>query len=230
MLPNEIWKPVPGFEGAYEVSSLGRVRGLDRTDHRGRFWPGRILNGSKERGNYVFFTACKDGSMTKFRIHRLVLEVFVGAAPDGKTQACHRNDIPTDNRLVNLYWGSPVENSADKLRNGRNDRAMKTHCKRGHEFTPENIRMTTTGGRSCKRCEHYRAQKRAEDEGRVYHPRSEKRTHCHRGHEYTDQNTYHRKDGKGRMCKACGEINRKRREFAETQKVIGTRVTVKIAD
>ncbi len=50
-------------------------------------------------------------------VHRLVLEAFVGPCPEG-LQARHLNDVPTDNRLVNLCWGTPHDNMMDRRRNG----------------------------------------------------------------------------------------------------------------
>lgn len=54
-------------------------------------------------------------------VHKLMLEAFVCERPPGK-MALHRNDIRTDNRLDNLYWGTPKENCRDMAINGkRND-------------------------------------------------------------------------------------------------------------
>jgi hypothetical protein len=51
------------------------------------------------------------------QVHRLILETFVGPCPPGH-ECCHANDQPTDNRLVNLRWGTHLENAADRQRNG----------------------------------------------------------------------------------------------------------------
>lgn len=55
---------------------------------------------------------------TLMKVHRLVLEAFVGLAPEGM-EACHfPNDDKTDNRLANLRWGTRVDNMQDKARIG----------------------------------------------------------------------------------------------------------------
>ena len=47
------------------------------------------------------------------RVHRLVLELFVGPCPDGM-EACHNNGISSDNRVENLRWGTRKENQNDR--------------------------------------------------------------------------------------------------------------------
>lgn len=72
--------------------------------------------------DYVrFVVTIGQGRGTRVRryVHHLVLEAFVGARPDGH-EACHRNGVPTDNRVENLYWGTRVENDADRRTHGRN--------------------------------------------------------------------------------------------------------------
>lgn len=157
---SERWLPVPGYEGLYSVSDLGRVRSEARTitasnGHRRR-WPETILKPYKNELGYLRVDLWKNNKREKLRVHRLVLEAFVGEAPPG-TEACHWNDNPEDNRLENLRWGSSAENELDKVRNGSHNHARKTHCKWGHEFTPENTRPRVNGkGRQCRACESAR--------------------------------------------------------------------------
>lgn len=54
-----------------------------------------------------------------YLVHVLVCSAFRGEAPAGKPLALHRNDIPTDNRVKNLYWGTREQNIKDARRNGR---------------------------------------------------------------------------------------------------------------
>lgn len=84
-------------------------------------------------------------------MHRLVLLAFVGPCPDGM-EACHANDIPTDNRLANLRWGTHADNMRDRIENGGNPFVNQTHCKRGHEFSDENTRLGSNGERNCRAC------------------------------------------------------------------------------
>lgn len=54
----------------------------------------------------------------QYNIHILILLAFRGPPLPGEV-CCHRNDIPTDNRLENLYWGTPKTNGEDRVRNRR---------------------------------------------------------------------------------------------------------------
>lgn len=120
-LPGEIWKPVVGWEGLYEVSNMGRVaslrpRGMNekrrpRTPHRSLCKPLARRNG------YVHVALCLRNTRKWRSVHHLVLESFVGPRPSGG-QCRHLNGITNDNRLSNLLWGTQEENSADKRRHG----------------------------------------------------------------------------------------------------------------
>ena len=91
----------------------------------------------------------------KHQVHRLVLEAFVGHAPDGKSYCLHWDDDHGNNRLSNLRWGSQKENMQDCARNGHmnNGQDIKTHCKRGHPFDATNTYHRPDGGRACISCQ-----------------------------------------------------------------------------
>ena len=158
----EVWKPVPGYEGFYSVSDLERVRSdkrtiVDKNGHSRRI-PGAIITPEKKSSGYLIVRLWKNHDQTKRYVHRIVLETFVGEAPAGM-QACHWNDDKEDNRPENLRWGTPNENMFDRVRNGIHHNAVKTHCKWGHEFTPENTKpQSGKRGRDCKACGNARTR------------------------------------------------------------------------
>lgn len=119
-LPGEVWKPVVGFEGLYEVSNMGRVKSLARIVRAGsRSQPvrERILATPCVDPGYKMVNLHRRGHKAKRWVHSLVLEAFHGCRPTGC--ACrHMNGDPTDNRAANLRWGSYAENSADQKRHG----------------------------------------------------------------------------------------------------------------
>ena len=110
----EIWKPLPGYEGSYEVSDHGQVRSLDRhclgKDGRSEFHAGKILKPwSQRRGSYLA-VSIRDGSRTvKRTVHSLVAEVFLGPRPP-KMDVMHLDGDRRNNAVENLRYGTRKEN------------------------------------------------------------------------------------------------------------------------
>jgi hypothetical protein len=109
----EIYKDITGFEGFYQISNFGNVRSLDRTvqTKQGvKHFPGRQIKTSKHMRGYRNVALHKIGSVTMRTVHRLVAETFI-PNPNNLSQINHRNFDKTDNRVTNLEWMSPRENS-----------------------------------------------------------------------------------------------------------------------
>lgn len=148
-------RAVIGYEGAYEVDDQGNVYSLSRiigTGKTARTMSGRVLTPTPSDAGHMYVTLSFKGVTRRFYVHRLVLEAFVGPASEG-TECRHLNGNPADNRLENLIWGSRSENIRDRQSHGvkLNQNQGKTHCIRGHEYTPENTYISR-GFRSCKTC------------------------------------------------------------------------------
>ena len=123
---NEEWKPIPGYEGHFEVSNMGRVKALARKcnlNYRGRLKTTRVR---KERimafnplkSGYPLVHLNLDGKRKAELVHRLVLTAWVRPPLKGET-GNHKNFIKSDNRLENLEWVSQAENNHHKLINGK---------------------------------------------------------------------------------------------------------------
>jgi NUMOD4 motif-containing protein/HNH endonuclease len=126
----ERWRPVPGWESAYEVSSLGRVRSVDRVLSDGRAAGGVILARSAHR--YPQVTLSDSWRTRRVAVHKLVKLAFTGP-PRGR-QVRHLNDNPQDCRLANLKYGDRKgkQNWKDRKRN-QEKRERKRRGERGRE-------------------------------------------------------------------------------------------------
>lgn len=123
----EIWRDVKGYEGFYQVSSWGRVKSLPRivpmkNGPNGTFLNRtyrvgeKMLKGSWD-GHYFHVILSQSWKEEVRLIHRLVLEAFVGPAPEGM-QCRHLDGDSKNNQLSNVCWGTVGENGGDRVRHG----------------------------------------------------------------------------------------------------------------
>lgn len=158
---SEEWRQIPGWEGLYEVSDLGNVRSLDRTiyahfgplgEYTGRTWKGKQLKPTFDDKGYPYVTLCRGSKdRTRIAVHSLVMRAFVGPLPDG-LETRHLNGINSDPRLVNLTYGTALENAQDNILHGKNQCLKKTHCPKGHPLHGDNLYLRSNGWRDCRAC------------------------------------------------------------------------------
>lgn len=103
-LHSEEWRDIPGYEGRYQASSLGRIRG-----------PRGILHPFQNHDGYLINTAYVNGGKLREGVHRLVAKAFVPNL-ENKPQINHINGIKTDNRPENLEWTTCSENNLHRRR------------------------------------------------------------------------------------------------------------------
>lgn len=109
----EEWKDIPGYEGLYQVSNLGKVKSLPRQGSSGKILKFRKCGNYKHLGVVLY----KNQKATAFLIHRLVLLTFVGPCPQG-LEARHLNGNGSDNKLNNLLWDTHSVNMQDRKLHG----------------------------------------------------------------------------------------------------------------
>lgn len=149
----ELWRPVVGFEGEYEVSNCGLVRSVDRVQVRpsdGKSFRrrGQLLKPAPHPKGHLVLHLTRGQARY---VHDLVLCAFIGPRPDGMI-ALHADDNPANNRASNLRWGSYSDNARDAVRNGTHHQAVKTVCPRGHRLVAPNLVVSVLPRRGCKSC------------------------------------------------------------------------------
>jgi len=112
-MPGEIWKQIPGYEGLYEISNLGRARSMPRVllESRGhtRKYRSKILEGSMNEQGYRSVMLCKDFVQVLHAVARLVAKAFI-PNPDDRAEVNHKNGNKLDNSMDNLEWSTHQEN------------------------------------------------------------------------------------------------------------------------
>lgn len=158
------WRPVPDWEGFYEVTAEGRIRSLSRVVRSA--YNSRTYKNGKElqpvahpRFGYLTVGLSRDGQATRRAVHSLVAETFIGPRPNG-AEVCHIDGNPANNGLENLRYGTHAENEADKRRHGTSWPATRTHCVNGHQYTEESTAYSLRdGARVCRNCSRAASQR-----------------------------------------------------------------------
>lgn len=128
MLPVEMWKDIPGYEGRYQASSKGRIRSVNSTqsitDSRGRSYKrahsGAVLRQCAGSNGYLYVGLRKTSSSKNAAfvpVHHLIALAFLGNRPN-YTQICHTDGNKKNNTADNLRYDTATENHIDVYRIG----------------------------------------------------------------------------------------------------------------
>ena len=161
---SEQWLPIPGYEGIYEVSDLGRVRSQTRMQAipyedgtvRHRRIVGRVLrqhlNASNGRPQIDLVDSA--GRRRCIKVHRLVALAFHGPCPGDEYEVCHVDGDRANNAASNVRWDTRKANAADKLLHGTDRFASRSRCSKGHLYTEENTYRPPSNPthRKCRTC------------------------------------------------------------------------------
>lgn len=128
----EEWKPIPGYEGLYDASNLGRIRSHPgrklyyRTEYTNHELEPKILvaHKSKKRGD-LFIGLTKYGKSKSFVLARLIASAWHGVPEEGMT-VNHINGNIFDNRAENLEWCTRSENVKHAYRTGLRKNVVPT--------------------------------------------------------------------------------------------------------
>lgn len=122
METREIWLPIVGYEGLYEVSDFGRIRSVDREiSYKSTgiaIRRGKLLRGVTDKKGYIHLVLCKNGKQKTFFVSRLVAAAFK-ENPLSLPDVHHRDFDKSNNAASNLEWTSHRENIAHSVKEHR---------------------------------------------------------------------------------------------------------------
>ena len=148
-MEKEVWKPIKGYEGKYEVSTFGRVRSVSRKiiykDGRMRIYKGKILKPETCKNGYLYVNLGREGRAKM--VHRLVAETYLDN-PDELSDVVHKDNNKKNNSVSNLRWSSHSETQKKSYGLGVNAP--------GGNMPPKRVMILETGEifksiRSCAR-------------------------------------------------------------------------------
>lgn len=119
-----VWKVIPGFNGAYEASSTGVIRSVDRTivdlnGKRTRRIKGKVISQRSNGRGYPVVSLHdreRDATVSGY-VHRFVAIAFLGLRPNGK-EVAHYDGDGFNNNISNLRYATPKDNAMDSIRHG----------------------------------------------------------------------------------------------------------------
>lgn len=143
----EIWKPVINYEDSYEVSSLGKVRSIDRyvpIFNGRRFSKGKIKDFKYDKDGYCIVHLYKNQKCNSSYVHRLVAKAFI-PNPENKPQVNHIDGIKTNNKSENLEWCTGLENSQHSWKYlNRNNQHRKGELNNFSKLKLEDVKFIRT--------------------------------------------------------------------------------------
>ena len=134
-MTEEVWKPVVGYEGLYEVSNIGNVRSLFRYK--------KTLKLSMNTTGYPCVEIFKNKKGKRVNVHRLVATAFI-PNPENKPQVNHIDENKTNNRVENLEWVTAKEN----MNHGTRLQRQLVHSP---PFTEERKEISRKNGKSVSK-------------------------------------------------------------------------------
>lgn len=138
----EQWRPVVGYEGIYEVSSLGRVKRIVPTE--------RMKKPTKNSRGYLLVVLFKDSVGKMIYVHALVARAFIGSRPTPGHEVNHKNAIKTVNHADNLEYLTKKENMQHSVMMGCHEIGTRNHAAKLNPAKVRRIRKWLAKGRSME--------------------------------------------------------------------------------
>lgn len=136
-LPQEEWRDLPGFAGAYLVSNMGRIK--RGTPARGT-QVGRILKTPCNPDGYPSAVLRRDNVTVNVSVHRSVALAFLGVPPEDRPEVNHKNGNRADNRVANLEFCTRSQNVTHSFRIlGRKANSARGERNSNHKLTAAQV-------------------------------------------------------------------------------------------
>ncbi len=154
----EIWKDIEDYEGLYQVSTLSRVKSLERkseVDNGETVYlksvRERILRQGLNEHGYLKVDLCKNAIIWSIVTHRLAAIAFI-PNPENKSQVNHKNGIRTDNRIENLEWVTASENQLHAYRELKRIKPIGNSGRFGdkHHLSKSVLKLDLSGNVICE--------------------------------------------------------------------------------
>lgn len=137
-MSGEEWRDVPGFDGYYQVSNMGRVKSVDRFRSDGIRIKGVLLRTHHDACGYELVCLNKNGKHKHYSVHRLVALAFI-PNPDNLPQVNHIDEVRNHNTASNLEWCSIIYNQNYGHRKERTSRAATGEKNANSKLTDSDV-------------------------------------------------------------------------------------------
>lgn len=123
-MAKEIWKDIPGYEGLYKISSYGNI--MNKKNNNLKYM---------NRRGYLYVSLWKNNKGKKYRVHRLVAEIFIPKI-QGKDVVNHIDENKRNNKVDNLEWCTQQENLKKYFENHKTIKKSKKRITEYHKPQP----------------------------------------------------------------------------------------------
>lgn len=189
LLPREVWRDIPGYEGLYQVSNIGNIRSLNymKTGKVKRLKP------SIDKRGYKRVSFSHKGKCKCYLVHRLVAQAFI-PNPNNLPHVNHKDENPSNNCVWNLEWCTREYNMNYGTINERISKAKKgkkmseeakqkmSEARKGHITTEETRKKISEANKGKKVSEETRVKLSESHKGKTFTEETRKKmSESHKG-------------------------------------------------
>lgn len=162
----EQWKEIPEFNGAYQISSYGRLKSVERTVKHPQgscVLKEKILSEVVNKRGYIEYQITHNGNHYSRKAHRLVAEAFIPNV-NNLPQVNHIDAVKTNNHVENLEWCDNQHNILHAYEHGLNRRVHKIEQL---DIDGKVVHVWQSSGEACRLAGYNRANIHAACKGKL---------------------------------------------------------------